>query len=199
MQVYAALYRTIGVAPHFLVVKKREFNNWWKLKGDGGGGGPPHLVNQAGQWAFPGGKAESGNWTGDAKREFTEETGMPFPNNTPKQIYKKGHKYTLYVFEVTDDIATLANAVKAGVQANAANAWAPSNTAVEDWELGDAVLVPLSDLHLYLGAQQPVSLAAQAVIANLPTNNYSQSIDWYGEMAAGLKTHFAGGAVVVNL
>jgi 8-oxo-dGTP pyrophosphatase MutT (NUDIX family) len=198
VQIYAALYNVTVQGPQFLIVKKREFNNWWKLKGDARQGGPPHLVNQAGQWAFPGGRAETGDWTGEAKREFTEETGLPFPNHTPRQIYKKGRSYSLYVFEVTDSMANLVDGLRANVAPNASNAWAPANVAVEDWELSDAAVVPLERLTGFLGVRQPVSGGTQAVITALHPGNYSQAVDWYGEMAAALRANFGSG-LIVNL
>lgn len=123
MQVYVALYYLRTNTPYFLIVKKREFNNWWKLKGDAKQGGPRHLVNQAGQWSFPGGKAEKGDWTGEAMKEFTEETGLEFPNVIYRQIYSKGDLYRLFVFEVTDDLDSITAAIKAGVAPNPHTRW----------------------------------------------------------------------------
>ena len=69
MQVYAAVHDDMS---NYLIVKKRFQNRWW-----GGALGNPATVNQAGQWAFPGGRQNHGEAAGTtACREFLEETGV---------------------------------------------------------------------------------------------------------------------------
>jgi 8-oxo-dGTP pyrophosphatase MutT (NUDIX family) len=202
MQVYVAL---CDPDDDFLVTKKREFNNWWKLKGDAKQGGLPQLVNQAGQYSFPGGKAETTDFEGNAKKEFTEETGLQFPTTaTLIQKYKKGTSYTLFVFLVVGagnqaSMTEIAHAIRSGAAPNPSNHFAPINIKIEDWELADAEIVPLSYLDSYLGVHQKVSSQAQHAICTLQRTNYSQAIDWYGEMVQALKQNFKSGRIVINL
>ena len=73
-QVYLAVLAPEAPAAwtHALIAKKRVINRWWRRQL-----GQPAAVNQAGQWALPGG-AKGGNedQRAAAKREFQEETGV---------------------------------------------------------------------------------------------------------------------------
>ena len=57
---------------HALIGRKRCFNAWWQSRLQQWG-----VVNQAGQWALPGGRIDPGEFPVDqAKKEFKEETGL---------------------------------------------------------------------------------------------------------------------------
>ena len=139
LQVYVALFDEDN---DFLVVQKREFNGWWKSKQ----GNPLSLVNQAGQYAFPGGKAvDNTRLYDEARREFVEETGLEFPMGARLvQTYKKGNIYCLFVVHVPR-LTTIARDIRSGASIRGGSS-GPTNKKIEDWELADAHMVPLLQL-----------------------------------------------------
>ena len=193
VQVYAALYDSEDV---FLIVRKRELNTWWANKGGKGALSAPTLVNQAGQYAFPGGKKESGETDiSAAKREFEEETGKPFPKYNTVQQYKWKY-FTLVAFEVTDNHTSLMWEIDAGLKPAKANPNAPTNSEIADWEICDALLSPLDQLLTFLGNK--VGTSQQVAGALSRAKKYSQDIDWYKSMAEALQKHHAAKHATVN-
>ena len=195
MQVYVALFDQDN---DFLVVQKREFNDRWKSKQ----GNSLSLGNQAGQYAFPGGKAVGNTPSAlynEARREFVEETGLEFPMGARLvQTYKKGNSYCLFVVHVPR-LTTIARDIRSGAACEAGSS-GPTNKKIEDWELADAHMVPLLQLRSYLGCRRTaISIMAKNEISTLGSDNYTQSIDWYAEMATALMKNLSSSATMVNL
>ena len=171
---------------NFLVVKKRQLNRWW----GGQIGAQNSLVNQAGQWAFPGGRCECNSGddhSADAKREFEEETGLDFPPARLIRIHKQ-QAYQLYVYQA-NDVTKMAHDIRNFTAPSKVAVDRPNNPKIKDWELADAELVPQIMLHTYLGKKETnISAEAKVRIDRLSPRSYSQSIDWYAEMATALQT-----------
>jgi ADP-ribose pyrophosphatase YjhB (NUDIX family) len=170
----------------FLIVKKREFNKWW----GGQVSSQNSLVNQAGQWAFPGGKCECGSsgddHSADAKREFKEETGLDFPAAAQVYVYKDGrNQFQLYVYRVKS-MTEMVRAICKGATPNSAAGDRPTNLEIKDWELGEAQIVPRDKLTEYLGKRN-TNISKEAEQSIQSARKYSQSIDWYAEMATALQ------------
>ncbi|CAH2601266.1 NUDIX domain-containing protein [Rhodovastum atsumiense] len=186
MQVYAALYSTINAKPYVLVAKKRELNSWWKGKNEA----CPTYVNGAGQWVFPGGKVEEGySVRENAEKEFKEETGLAFPDyeKSEEKIFANG-KYTLCTFKIIKNLKDIAQEINDNIK-EVPGFRQPSSDKVSDWELALVNLVEPKDLDKFLGVNQINFLReeTQQYVLGLPDNDYSQSIDWYKNMAGYLK------------
>jgi hypothetical protein len=91
-------------------------------------------------------------------------------------------------FRVTD-VLSLEEPISEGLSANPANRFAPNNVHVKDWELDRVLAVSRSVIRDYLGVRQAVSTQAAIATAALASDNYSQSITWYAEMAQYLSTN----------
>jgi ADP-ribose pyrophosphatase YjhB (NUDIX family) len=170
----------------FLIVKKREFNKWW----GGQVSSQNSLVNQAGQWAFPGGKCECGSGgddhSADAKREFKEETGLDFPPAAQVYVYKdQRNQFQLYVYRIRS-MTDMVRAICSGATPNATASDKPTNLEIKDWELGEAQIVPRDKLPEYLGKKN-TNISKDAEQSIQTARKYSQSIDWYAEMATALQ------------
>ena len=81
-QVYlAVLAPEAGAWTHALLAQKRVTNRFWR----GALQTHPSAVNQAGQWALPGGEKKGSESAQEAaRREFREETGTTSRSNTPR-------------------------------------------------------------------------------------------------------------------
>jgi len=177
MQVYAALYDADG---NFVIVRKRQLNAFW----GGGVAGAATLVNQAGQWALPGGGMEGGSDVDNARREFIEETGCAFPHYASTLSARgTGGTYVVVAFQIVGPAEAIVGAINHNVR-SAVSRDRPSSAAVRDWELEGAVTVRRAELSAYLGYREAVDPQTQA---RLPfARPYSQAIDWYAEIAGWL-------------
>lgn len=177
MQVYAVLYDNLGL---ILIAKKREFNRWWRY-----GLHDSALVNQAGQFAFPGGKQEKeDDVISAAKREFTEETGIEFPytSATHQEIRKD---YAFVGFKV-QSVLKLEEEINPGLEPDPTNLERPKNKNVKDWELGYVSAVSSSVIKEFVGKRTAVSHEAETKIESIKHDakkRHSQDIDWYAEIA----------------
>jgi 8-oxo-dGTP pyrophosphatase MutT (NUDIX family) len=136
--------------------------------------------------AFQGGKLERGETViAGARREFKEETGIDVPAAIRERVVIQNAHYTLVRCHV-QSIAEQVRLADVGVHPNSSN-FAPQNAMIDDWELGELTMVKKAYLDIFLGKYQTPS---QAVINALPyARPFSQSIDWYREMARYLMTH----------
>ncbi|ACF51799.1 NUDIX domain-containing protein [Stenotrophomonas maltophilia] len=169
---------------------------------------PATLVNQAGQWALPGGRMGDAEAAEDAaRREFLEETGIvlgaPFAMafHTLFQTAPQGPQFYLVCFDIPadQDIAELATNINVNLMARPTWLNRPTAGAVVDWELDIVSTVAQNELSAYLGAYQatripencvpvpvPVPVGAAAIAAwEYRQRRFadSQSIDWYLRMA----------------
>lgn len=172
MQVYLALY---DEQDDYLIAKKRVINSWWQ-----GAQKQPALVNQAGQWCFPGGGANGGDYVREAKREFQEETGCVVPDCDSEEVLGSNPSYRLVRCRISGGkLNTLMHTADLNLRAGVSGASRPSD-GVEDWELSEFTMVPKIHLAGILGVKVAVR---QDTSAHPPRGRFSQSIDWYGEMA----------------
>ncbi|HEY4048666.1 MAG TPA: NUDIX domain-containing protein [Acidobacteriaceae bacterium] len=170
MQVYLALYDHEN---DYLIAKKRVTNSWWQ-----GQEKATALVNQAGQWCFPGGAADGNNFIEEAKREFQEETGCVVPTCDSEEVLNPNSSYRLVHCRISGGhLNILMHTANAKVGAGM-NPPRPLD-GVKDWELSEFTMCPKSRLTAFLGVGSPVPVDISAY----PRGKYSQSIDWYGEMA----------------
>lgn len=168
----------------------------------------PRLVNQAGQWALPGGRM-SGAETAEnaARREFQEETGVELgpgyvmAYHTLFQTAPKGPDFYLVCFDLPDgqDIAELAARINANLMAQPRWLNRPTAGSVVDWELDAVSIVAQNELSSYLGTYQSTPIPDNFIPAPVPPPTTpaataawerrqrrfadSQSIDWYLCMA----------------
>ncbi|WP_457319349.1 NUDIX domain-containing protein [Stenotrophomonas sp. P5_B8] len=145
---------------------------------------PETLVNQAGQWALPGGRMGLGEAAEPAaRREFAEETGTPLgPEFARFALVEFGPRpgrvsFVLVCFDapLEVDAGTLAT-LNANLAGRPAMMGRPTATSVADWELDRLQLVEQADICNVLGVQQSV------VLPQVPQAG-SQSIDWYAAIA----------------
>lgn len=168
----------------------------------------PRLVNQAGQWALPGGRmsvAETAERA--ARREFQEETGVELDAgyamayHTLFQTAPGGADFYLVCFDLPggQDIADLVTRINANLMAQTGWLNRPTAGSVVDWELDAVCTVAQDELSSSLGTYQPVSIpdTLRPVPVPMPAGGAdiaawerrqrrfaeSQSIDWYLRMA----------------
>ncbi len=188
MQVYAALYDSIG---NFIVVKKAIKNCFW----EGNVTSKNKVVNQAGQWAFPGGKKEPKDKTNEdcALREVFEETGVRLSDYHFKS-YKilSTDLYELWGFELgEDDINKIQNSINLNLTPSMADSKKPTSNYIIDWELQYCILVHYKKLLYYLGLHIEVSPNFKKEIDDAVFYRpYSQEIGWYKEMAQYIEKNF---------
>ena len=182
MQVYAIF---CDKSHNVLIVKKKVKNSWWS-----GGLCAPARVNQAGQWALPGGNLNQDEKPDiGAMREFSEETGIDlknFPGGTSGAVIKRTDQYILVCFQLsTAHLNDLCSGINHNVSPKQNNLSTPTGHVV-DWELAEARVLRAAEVTQYLGVRQNISphLDASTPRAKKPD---SQKIDWYAEMAEIIK------------
>jgi 8-oxo-dGTP pyrophosphatase MutT (NUDIX family) len=175
-QAYLALHAT----SRFLIVKKRFSNQWWN-----GAIAGAAIVNQAGQYAFPGGRMNPGETAIEAAlREFYEESGFAISNAKTSDIgvVIQNANYSLVQCDISDQyLGQIEVAVRANIQPSGVNPARPSGAQVKDWEFGECMVVTAPQLAIYLGAPRPIPTAHNAAVSARPA--HTQSVDWYGVMA----------------
>ncbi len=87
MQVYAVAYSRSE--RKVLAAKKRLTGRWFHTGRAYRDTGRDNILNNAGQYVFPGGRAESRNMAAEACREFREETGYDLSALTGAVYYGK--------------------------------------------------------------------------------------------------------------
>jgi 8-oxo-dGTP pyrophosphatase MutT (NUDIX family) len=185
MQVYLTIRGVIGSGgAHYLYVKKREMNSWWK----GAQSSAPALVNQAGQYAFIGGKADSGVYINEVLRELKEEGGIALDNrHLTLNCVKTTTYYLFYVFDTSNlNLSDCCRDLAANV-APSSNRNQPNSGAVKDWEWDFVGLATKADLVANMGKTLPLTdPIAQGKISRGDFKPYSQDTNWYSEMANAL-------------
>jgi 8-oxo-dGTP pyrophosphatase MutT (NUDIX family) len=168
----------------FFLVKKRLRNMWW----EGHLAAKPTVVNQAGQWALPGGRRGKESPEAAALREFLEETGVDLDNfatKTPVVVKtvpgERAADYYLVDLPVKGErLLSICEHVNINLQPSDLEPRRPRGPIL-DWELDEAVLVSAEHLSGYLGAKQSVPLRLKEDLAAVSLD--SQKIDWYRDMA----------------
>ena len=201
-------YALVTDGARYLLTRKRVRNSYWGgvLK-TAGQNGHDQAVNNAGQFALPGGKVEAvednGNPVFTAMREMEEETGILLDSLHPARTQMvfldptAGHHGTAFavvIFQVAPMALTnLSIQANQNLQPAALNPASPAgggNPRMTCWEHDSVVLVNGANLAGSLGVRVPV---ADAHIAALIINNHhSQSITWYAAIADTVQN---GGAV----
>ncbi|KGK57302.1 hypothetical protein NC00_13370 [Xanthomonas cannabis pv. phaseoli] len=173
------------------------------------------IVNQAGQWALPGGGTHDSETAEDAaRREFGEETGQSLQDAerfrcdlSTELVDRLGNRFGLFRFHSgPDSLADVAERINLATRANRA-VYRPNGPEVSDWEIERVQIVAPSQLRNHLG--QHVELTRATILQGAflhaktrPPQNLSsialapehyawlqevrQNIDWYGQMAAYL-------------
>lgn len=190
MQVYAVIGAPSGSDGNpvnaYAVAKKRVRNAFWQ-------GAVTNLavVNQAGQLAFPGGGMEGDGLPRDeALREVLEETGMDLGRYPSTDWHDPTGSFVVVLF--TMDIADLISFVQDANANLAPDSVHPDRPAgatrgVKDWEIESMSYFPAHILKAEVGRKIELASAADraAVAARQRQRGgrYSQSIDWYKEIA----------------
>lgn len=178
MQVYLAVRNSNGDT---IIVKKQEFNAWWKGRVQRRG-----IVNQAGQWALPGGGQEDGeDYVQAALREFKEETGVDLDDYLDDAEVAHGSvNYVLVALELGDkEVKEICNQVNANVAVSSGNGNNPTCNKIVDWELASAKLCSKAELKNHLGKLQDVPDPAKQEMGKDPLRH---AIDWYARIAVYL-------------
>lgn len=146
---------------------------------------PQATVNQAGQWALPGGAMGDGESAeAAARREFFEETGVALdPVFVMQRSVAFGYRpgrvaFYLACFAAPPDIDLDELAARLNLNLAPRPEWMgrPASKSVVDWELSRLQVVAQADICSFLGVRQPVEPA--------PVGRAdSQSIDWYAAIA----------------
>ncbi|KHL52500.1 NUDIX domain-containing protein [Xanthomonas cannabis] len=128
---------------------------------------PPGIVNQAGQWALPGGGIHGGESAeAAARREFAEETGFSldnvshFPGDPPVELTDtQGQSFWLACFFTKLDLDAIVTSInQATIPRVGVNR--PNGSGVCDWELACVQRVNKSQLAKHLGAYQFLTRSA---------------------------------------
>lgn len=178
MQVYLAVRNDT----HVLIGKKRLVNVFWEGQI---ANGAATRVNQAGQWVFPGGKAEETDLLAAAMREFVEETGVPLGDADPVVRLVRGWgKYTLVMAVVRNqDLAKIRDQANRNLTPSESDPRTPSGP-VRDWELRELEMVKIAAVDQRLGVQVALPHTTERCLpAAAP---HTQLIDWYANMATAL-------------
>ncbi|MEG2805438.1 NUDIX hydrolase [Stenotrophomonas sp.] len=148
------------------------------------------VVNQAWQWALPGGgKSDTETADAAARREFMEETGFVldagFVRSFSQEFSQAPNRvdFILFCFEVPADVtlADMAAVINQNLAARSTWLGRPVGSGVVDWELNSVSLLAKDQLTTQLGMAQPVTLPGTP-------RPESQSIDWYLRMAQYIQT-----------
>jgi len=180
-----------------MVVKKRIVNSWWE-----GEIQRSQVVNQAGQYALPGGRqngAESRRET--AIREFYEETGIDLNHNNEFRVLNDAfilNDYYAVVLGYVPNIDELSMFINVNIETNDPAALQPPQaySEVSDWELGLAFRIPVERIEQYLGVQNNHGDEFTRYRTRLESHRqrypYRHSIDWYGEIGSVLSQQLIG-------
>ncbi|TDV30874.1 NUDIX domain-containing protein [Stenotrophomonas sp. CC22-02] len=146
---------------------------------------PAVTVNQAGQWALPGGAkgaAEAAEVA--ARREFAEETGMALDagyvmehtvafSSQPGEVL---FYLVCFTAPAEVDLATLATTLNQQLAPRPAWMRRPASDSIVDWELSRMQRVEQAEISSLLGVRQPVDPPPGGPA-------HRQSIDWYAAIA----------------
>ena len=155
---------------------------------------PPALVNQAGQWALPGGgRLNNERKERAARREFEEELGIWLGQGRAacdlraRLFPDGGGSFSLVRFRTTaEELLRMAQEAENNVQASASSPARPQSCLVTDWEVASIGRVPVANLRNVLGARVEVpgegTLEVDEALASARPG--SQEIGWYREIAA---------------
>lgn len=146
---------------------------------------PLVTINQAGQWALPGGAMGATEAAeAAARREFAEETGLTLDasyvmdqtvafRDPPDQVL-----FFLVCFAAPADIdlATVATTLNQNLAPRPAWMGRPTSDSIVDWELSRVQRVEQAEISSQLGVRQPV-------IPPPGGPAHRQSIDWYAAIA----------------
>lgn len=187
-QVYLVVHDNIG---NYLITKKRCKNSWWNGKTQS----PSSFVNQAGQWALPGGEIEAHDETATkaALREFKQETAIDLidfsPSTGETSEIVRDTKYIAIEYEISSEkLIILRDAANSNVQPNPVDINIPNNRDVCDWELAEFKIVHYTSIRLHLGERQaiPFIINMNNHILTYPARH---AVDWYGTIARACFSH----------
>ncbi|WP_299589355.1 NUDIX domain-containing protein [uncultured Microbulbifer sp.] len=185
MQVYTLVY---DINQRVLISKKKVQNKWW----DYSLSKKASRVNQAGQWALPGGGKEPSESAEEAaRREFLEETGVCLKNfeggNEGLNIISN-RQYTLIGFRLlSSELENIEKEINRMLAPSNIDALKPTGYRdIKDWELSEVKIVHKSTVLSKLGKKQPISQLLDEV-APSAVKRYSQDIDWYLDMACEIR------------
>lgn len=174
MQVYAIITQNNKV----IITQKAELNTCWNAGENLTG----QVVNQAGQYALPGGGREDHETPEQAaRRETLEETGYTIPKDISGTVSDDlgKHKTVTFLLPQTEDIQTVYQTMKNNVRNNPNNTIKPSHQ-----EHQDVLLIDTDKAKDYLGVKQPISKNNKDIIdKKTDQDEYCQAIDWFAAIA----------------